>query len=209
MSMLQPPTEKGLPRPPPPPLSPPPLLANRTLIETATNQLPTEPSRHESLSNEVVSKADLLAIVSVSPVGGPGPRATRVSSISHTWAKRCRVAILTLNASADAAEPSIDTDMVELWQMPPHEHVARVSQVVTSNRSVEKTRTTESTLFAPLLLPTPTSHRIKPTKPPGTHPPAHPLSQPILHTLFNSDPRDALRVHQSSRRPNCSLGLLG
>ena len=107
----------------------------------SADMLPTGPLNSEPLSNginrvnrvnevnEVVYKADLLAIISVSPVGGPGPRATRLSGISDTWAKRCRVAILTLNASADAAEPSINTDTVELWQMPLHEHTARVSQV--------------------------------------------------------------------------------
>ena len=62
-------TPPSSPPPPPPPLPLP--TANHT---TAVGE------RHGA-STEVVTPSDLLALVSISPVGGPGPRSTRVSAI--------------------------------------------------------------------------------------------------------------------------------
>jgi len=68
--------------------------------------------------------AGLLVVVSLSPVRGPGPRATRIEGIGATWGQRLRVAVLLTDASAakeDAAlsEAAARRAGLEAWRVPP------------------------------------------------------------------------------------------
>ena len=47
--------------------------------------------------------AGLLVIVSLSPVRGPGPRATRLEAMAETLGTRARMAVLTCDGHEDAA----------------------------------------------------------------------------------------------------------
>lgn len=85
--------------------------------------------------------SSILVVVSLSPVRGPGPRASRIAAIGSTWGRRIRVAVLvcgehedsgaTLSALASSAE-------MEAWELPAGDHTPRFSQFKALKFAVER-----------------------------------------------------------------------
>jgi hypothetical protein len=76
----------------------------------------------------------LLCIVSLSPVRGPGPRATRLGAIADTLGRRARIAVLVAPAHEDAARSLAAlaqrnaTGGVEAWELPAADHAPQFNQ---------------------------------------------------------------------------------
>ena len=76
----------------------------------------------------------LLCIVSLSPVRGPGPRATRLGAIADTLGRRSRIAVLiardhedaTLSLQTLAARNA--TGSIQAWELPAADHTPRFNQ---------------------------------------------------------------------------------
>ncbi len=76
----------------------------------------------------------LLCIVSLSPVRGPGPRATRLGAIADTLGRRSRIAVLIARDHEDAtlsiktlAERNA-TGAIQAWELPAADHTPRFNQ---------------------------------------------------------------------------------
>ena len=78
--------------------------------------------------------AGLLVVVSLSPVRGPGPRATRLEALAETVGQRARLAVLLADGHEDAAlsartlEAKNASGAIELWPLPAEDHGKRYNQ---------------------------------------------------------------------------------
>ena len=76
----------------------------------------------------------LLCIVSLSPVRGPGPRATRLGAIADTLGRRSRIAVLIARDHEDAAlslqtlAERNATGSIRAWELPIEDHTPRFNQ---------------------------------------------------------------------------------
>ena len=76
----------------------------------------------------------LLCIVSLSPVRGPGPRATRLGAIADTLGRRARIAVLIARDHEDAAlsiktlAERNATGSIQAWELPIEDHTPRFNQ---------------------------------------------------------------------------------
>ena len=76
----------------------------------------------------------LLCIVSLSPVRGPGPRATRLGAIADTLGRRARIAVLIARDHEDAAlslqtlAARNATGSIQAWELPIEDHTPRFNQ---------------------------------------------------------------------------------
>ena len=76
----------------------------------------------------------LLCIVSLSPVRGPGPRATRLGAIADTLGRRSRIAVLIARDHEDAAlslqtlAERNATGSIQAWELPIEDHTPRFNQ---------------------------------------------------------------------------------
>ena len=76
----------------------------------------------------------LLCIVSLSPVRGPGPRATRLGAIADTLGRRSRIAVLIARDHEDAAlsiktlAERNATGSIQAWELPAADHTPRFNQ---------------------------------------------------------------------------------
>ena len=76
----------------------------------------------------------LLCIVSLSPVRGPGPRATRLGAIADTLGRRSRIAVLLARDHEDAAlsiktlAERNATGSIQAWELPAADHTPRFNQ---------------------------------------------------------------------------------
>ena len=76
----------------------------------------------------------LLCIVSLSPVRGPGPRATRLGAIADTLGRRSRIAVLIARDHEDAAlsiktlAARNATGSIQAWELPIEDHTPRFNQ---------------------------------------------------------------------------------
>ena len=83
----------------------------------------------EKSRDSAITKRKILVILSKSPVGGPGPRETRMAAILDTWGQHISVVFLTLNSTHDTASlKQRGIHNMELWQLPTKDHVERFSQ---------------------------------------------------------------------------------
>ena len=79
--------------------------------------------------NVVPRRDNLLVILSKSPVGGPGPRETRMAAILQTWGRLVPVVFLTLNATRDSEVlKRRGIERMTLWQLPVEDHRERYFQ---------------------------------------------------------------------------------
>lgn len=63
----------------------------------------------------------VLVVVSLSPVRGPGPRASRIEAIGKTWGQRLRVAVLISGdgkEDRDKTLSAVDKTNMEAWELP-------------------------------------------------------------------------------------------
>ena len=83
----------------------------------------------EKSRDSAITKRKILVILSKSPVGGPGPRETRMAAILDTWGQHISVVFLTLNSTHDTASlKQRGIHNMELWQLPTKDHVERFSR---------------------------------------------------------------------------------
>jgi hypothetical protein len=101
----------------------PPVEARRPIqVRTTTTTTTTTAAAAAAADN-------LLVILSKSPVGGPGPRDTRMAAIQQTWGQMVPVVFLTLNATLDAELLARrGAANARLWQLPPEDHAERFKQ---------------------------------------------------------------------------------
>lgn len=80
--------------------------------------------------------AGLLVVVSLSPVRGPGPRATRLEAMAQTLGQRARMAVLVCDAgdhedaglSKKTLAANNGTGTIETWVLPREDHEKRYNQ---------------------------------------------------------------------------------
>ncbi|KAJ1451059.1 hypothetical protein M885DRAFT_530795 [Pelagophyceae sp. CCMP2097] len=74
---------------------------------------------------------DLLVVVSLSPVRGPGPRASRLSAISETWGARTNVAVLLDAAHEDVelSRAAVRGASMRCWLVPPPQKSFKFAQL--------------------------------------------------------------------------------